>query len=204
METRHMETRRIGNIEVTVVGLGTNSFGAYIDQAGATEVVDAAIDAGINFFDTADVYGSGASEVLLGKALGSRRDDVVIATKFGMPLSDGEALRRARVRAPRVRCQPAATRHRPHRSLLPAHSRPDGADRGDPRRARRAGQGRQGPRDRVLQLRDRPDRRRDEGGRQCGYGAVRGGRERAQPASAREHQCTRQHRSTRRPPAAPS
>jgi aryl-alcohol dehydrogenase-like predicted oxidoreductase len=47
-------------------------------------VVDAAIDAGINFFDTADVYGSGESEVLLGKALGSRRDDVVIATKFGM------------------------------------------------------------------------------------------------------------------------
>jgi len=53
-----METRRIGNIEVTVVGLGTNSFGAYIDQAGAKEVVDAAIDAGINFFDTADIYGT--------------------------------------------------------------------------------------------------------------------------------------------------
>ncbi|MDT7655285.1 MAG: hypothetical protein QOI36_6703, partial [Pseudonocardiales bacterium] len=85
-----METRHIGNIEVTVVGLGTNSFGAYIDQAGAKEVVDAALDAGINFFDTADVYGSGASETLLGKALGARRDDVVIATKFGMPLADGK------------------------------------------------------------------------------------------------------------------
>jgi aryl-alcohol dehydrogenase-like predicted oxidoreductase len=85
-----METRRIGNIEVTVVGLGTNSFGAYIDQAGAKEVVDAAIDAGINFFDTADIYGSGASEVALGKTLGSRRDDVVIATKFGMPLAEGK------------------------------------------------------------------------------------------------------------------
>jgi aryl-alcohol dehydrogenase-like predicted oxidoreductase len=85
-----MEIRHIGSLEVTVVGLGTNSFGAYIDQAGATEVVDAAIDAGINFFDTADVYGSGASEVLLGKALGSRRDDVVIATKFGMPLAQGK------------------------------------------------------------------------------------------------------------------
>ena len=57
-KTQHMETRRIGNIEVTVVGLGTNSFGAYIDQAGAKEVVDAAIDAGINFFDTADIYGT--------------------------------------------------------------------------------------------------------------------------------------------------
>jgi aryl-alcohol dehydrogenase-like predicted oxidoreductase len=85
-----METRHIGSLEVTVVGLGTNSFGAYIDEAGATEVVDAAIDAGINFFDTADVYGSGASEVLLGKALGSRRDDFVIATKFGMPLAQGK------------------------------------------------------------------------------------------------------------------
>jgi aryl-alcohol dehydrogenase-like predicted oxidoreductase len=85
-----METRPIGNLEVTVVGLGTNSFGAYIDEAGAKEVVDAALDAGINFFDSADVYGSGASEVILGKALGPRRDDVVIATKFGMPLSDGK------------------------------------------------------------------------------------------------------------------
>jgi aryl-alcohol dehydrogenase-like predicted oxidoreductase len=85
-----METRHIGSLEVTVVGLGTNSFGAYIDEAGAKEVVDAAIDAGINFFDTADVYGSGASEVLLGKTLGSRRDDVLIATKFGMPLAEGK------------------------------------------------------------------------------------------------------------------
>jgi aryl-alcohol dehydrogenase-like predicted oxidoreductase len=85
-----METRHIGSLEVTVVGLGTNSFGAYIDEAGAKEVVDAALDAGINFFDTADVYGGGASEVFLGKALGSRRDDVLIATKFGMPLGEGE------------------------------------------------------------------------------------------------------------------
>jgi aryl-alcohol dehydrogenase-like predicted oxidoreductase len=138
-----METRHIGNIEVTFVGLGTNSFGACIDQAGAKEVVDAALDAGINFFDTADVYGSGASEVLLGKALGSRRYDVVIAAKFGMPARSRETRRHTRVRAHRVRRQPAATRHRPHRSLLPAHRRPDGADRGDPRRARRAGQGRQ-------------------------------------------------------------
>jgi aryl-alcohol dehydrogenase-like predicted oxidoreductase len=84
-----MEKRHIGSLEVTVVGQGTNSFGAYIDEAGAKEVVDAAIDAGINFFDTADVYAGGASEVALGKALGSRRDDVVIASKFGMPLAEG-------------------------------------------------------------------------------------------------------------------
>ncbi|MDT5125413.1 MAG: hypothetical protein QOH54_1057, partial [Mycobacterium sp.] len=80
-ETQHMETRPIGNLEVTVVGLGTNSFGAYIDEAVAKEVTNAALDAGINFFDCADVYASGASEEILGRTLGSRRDDVVIATK---------------------------------------------------------------------------------------------------------------------------
>jgi aryl-alcohol dehydrogenase-like predicted oxidoreductase len=84
-----METRHIGSLEVTLVGLGTNSFGAYIDEAGAKEVVDAAIDEGINFFDTADVYGGGQSEEILGKVLGSRRDDVIIASKFGMPLAEG-------------------------------------------------------------------------------------------------------------------
>jgi aryl-alcohol dehydrogenase-like predicted oxidoreductase len=107
-----MKTRHIGNLEVTVVGLGTNSFGAYIDEASAQEVVDAALDVGINFFDSADVYGSGASEVILGKALGPRRDDVVIATKFGMPLSDGKPSATPEyVRSKRR--QPAATRHRP-------------------------------------------------------------------------------------------
>ena len=50
-----METRHIGNLEVTVVGLGTNSFGAYIDEASAQEVVGAALGVGINFFDSADV-----------------------------------------------------------------------------------------------------------------------------------------------------
>ena len=54
-ETPHMETRHIGNLEVTVVGLGTNSFGAYIDGASAQEVVDAALGVGINFFDSADL-----------------------------------------------------------------------------------------------------------------------------------------------------
>jgi aryl-alcohol dehydrogenase-like predicted oxidoreductase len=76
-----MEMRRIGSLEVTVVGLGTNNFGFGMDAADVGPVVDAALDAGINFFDTADSYGE--SEARLGKALGSRRDDVVIATKFG-------------------------------------------------------------------------------------------------------------------------
>jgi aryl-alcohol dehydrogenase-like predicted oxidoreductase len=85
-----METRHIGSLEVTLVGLGTNMFGVRLDEAGATEVTDAALDMGITFFDCADIYGGGASEVLLGKALGSRRGDVVIASKFGMPLGEGQ------------------------------------------------------------------------------------------------------------------
>ena len=71
---------------VSTVGLGTNAFGARIDADQTQAVVDAAIDAGITLFDTADTYGLGASEELLGKALGKRRDDVVVATKFGMDM----------------------------------------------------------------------------------------------------------------------
>ncbi len=84
-----METRKIGSLDVSVVGLGCNNFGMRIDETQTKEVVDAAIDAGINFFDTADVYGGrGRSEEFLGKGLGSRRDDVIVATKFGSPMSD--------------------------------------------------------------------------------------------------------------------
>ena len=85
-----MEKRHIGSLEVSVAGYGTNTFNRTVNEADAKELVYAAIDAGVNFFDTADVYGNGASEGLLGKALGSRRDEVVIATKFGMPLVAGE------------------------------------------------------------------------------------------------------------------
>ncbi len=83
-----MRTRRIGSLDVSVVGLGCNNFGGRIDQAGTTAVVDAAIEAGINFFDTADIYGGTHSEVMLGKALGPRRDGVIVATKFGVPIDD--------------------------------------------------------------------------------------------------------------------
>jgi aryl-alcohol dehydrogenase-like predicted oxidoreductase len=84
-----MEMRKIGGLDVSVVGVGCNNFGMRIDEAQTKAVVDAAIDAGINFFDSADAYGGrGKSEELLGKALGSRRDDVLIATKFGSPMSD--------------------------------------------------------------------------------------------------------------------
>lgn len=80
-----METRSIGSLQVSVVGLGTNNFSMRIDEARSTEVVQACLDSGINFFDTADVYGSPRtmSEEILGRALGKRRDEAVIATKFG-------------------------------------------------------------------------------------------------------------------------
>ncbi len=80
----------IGSLTVSVVGLGCNNFGGRIDQAATQAVIDAALDEGITLFDTADIYGGGRSEELLGVALGSRRDEVVIATKFGM--GDGTSL----------------------------------------------------------------------------------------------------------------
>jgi aryl-alcohol dehydrogenase-like predicted oxidoreductase len=70
------------------VGVGCNNFGARLDQDRASAVVRGAIDAGVNFFDTADIYGATNSEVFLGVALGDRRSDVVVATKFGMPIDD--------------------------------------------------------------------------------------------------------------------
>jgi aryl-alcohol dehydrogenase-like predicted oxidoreductase len=71
-------------LTVSTVGLGCNNFGARMADEDVPAVVNAAIDAGITLFDTADVYGNaGGSEILLGEALGSRRDDVIIATKFG-------------------------------------------------------------------------------------------------------------------------
>jgi aryl-alcohol dehydrogenase-like predicted oxidoreductase len=81
-----METRRIGSLNVSVVGLGCNNFGWRLDADGTSVVVHAALDAGINFFDTADIYGGTRSEEFLGRALGRRRNEVVIATKFGMPV----------------------------------------------------------------------------------------------------------------------
>jgi len=83
-----MQTRRIGSLSVTVVGLGCNNFGMTIDERQSADVVHAALDAGINFFDTADIYGGTNSEQFLGRALGSRRSEAVVATKFGMRAND--------------------------------------------------------------------------------------------------------------------
>jgi aryl-alcohol dehydrogenase-like predicted oxidoreductase len=82
-----VDFRRLGTsgLVVSLVGLGCNNFGRRVDAAGTRAVVDAALDEGVNLFDTADSYGSpaGSSEEFLGAALRGRRDDVVIATKFG-------------------------------------------------------------------------------------------------------------------------
>jgi aryl-alcohol dehydrogenase-like predicted oxidoreductase len=92
-----MRTRALGPLEVTVVGLGCNNFGGRIDEAATRLVVDAAIEAGVTFFDTADIYGNaGGSEELLGRVLQGRRDRIVLATKFGKPMGDGAERRGTR------------------------------------------------------------------------------------------------------------
>jgi aryl-alcohol dehydrogenase-like predicted oxidoreductase len=80
---------------VSVVGLGCNNFGGRIDEAATAAVIDAALDAGVTFFDTADIYGNkGGSETLIGRLLGSRREQIVLATKWGAaPLGDDENVR---------------------------------------------------------------------------------------------------------------
>jgi aryl-alcohol dehydrogenase-like predicted oxidoreductase len=86
-----MTYRRLGEsgLVVSTVGLGCNNFGRKLDLDGTRAVVDAALDVGINFLDTADIYGEphGKSEEHLGTVLRGRRDEVVLATKFGMDMS---------------------------------------------------------------------------------------------------------------------
>jgi aryl-alcohol dehydrogenase-like predicted oxidoreductase len=95
-----LPTRALGILgpEVTVIGLGCNNFGRRVDLEGTRAVVDAALEQGITFFDTADIYGSphGRSEELLGEVLDGRRDQVVLATKFGMDMDDGRGPRGSR------------------------------------------------------------------------------------------------------------
>jgi aryl-alcohol dehydrogenase-like predicted oxidoreductase len=87
-----MEYRRLGNsgLQVSLAGLGCNNFGMRIDAEQTRAVVHCALDEGITLFDTADIYGNrGQSEEMLGKALGSRRHEVVLASKFGMAMGEG-------------------------------------------------------------------------------------------------------------------
>ncbi|HSU83773.1 MAG TPA: aldo/keto reductase [Thermoanaerobaculia bacterium] len=83
-----METRKIGSLNVSIAGLGCNNFGWRLDYDRTVAVVDAALEAGINLLDTADIYGSTESEEFLGRALQGLRGKVVLATKFGMKMDE--------------------------------------------------------------------------------------------------------------------
>jgi aryl-alcohol dehydrogenase-like predicted oxidoreductase len=86
-----MRYRRLGSsgLKASVVGLGGNTFGRFIDAAQTAEIVHAALDAGVNFFDTAEVYGLGVSEQFLGRALADRRHGAIITTKTGWRIGKG-------------------------------------------------------------------------------------------------------------------
>ena len=94
-----LEQRALGDRGplVPVVGLGCNNFGRRVDLQGTRRVLDAALEHGVTFLDTADIYGgAGASETLMGQALSGRRDAYVLATKFGMDMGDGAGPRGSR------------------------------------------------------------------------------------------------------------
>jgi aryl-alcohol dehydrogenase-like predicted oxidoreductase len=93
-----LPTRELGKsgLRVSIVGLGCNNFGRRIDLEATRAVVDAALEEGVTFFDTADIYGRGQSEEYLGEVLQGRRDQVVLATKFGMDMGDGKGPRGSR------------------------------------------------------------------------------------------------------------
>ena len=86
-----MEYRRLGNsgLKVSSVGLGTNNFGGRMDEASSIEVIQSAIDHGINMLDTANIYGANLSEVYIGKAVKGQRDKVLLATKVSGKMGDG-------------------------------------------------------------------------------------------------------------------
>jgi aryl-alcohol dehydrogenase-like predicted oxidoreductase len=93
-----LPTRQLGDsgLQVSIVGLGCNNFGRRLGLDGTRAVVEAALEEGVTFFDTADIYGRGSSEELLGEVLEGRRDQVVLATKFGMDMGDGKGPRGSR------------------------------------------------------------------------------------------------------------
>jgi aryl-alcohol dehydrogenase-like predicted oxidoreductase len=123
-----VRTRRIPGttLEASVVGLGCNNFGGRIDEEASRAVIDAALDAGVTFFDTADVYGGGGgSEEIIGRALEGRRDRVVLATKFGHEMGDGERARGSRAYV-RKAVEASLRRLRTDRIDLYQYHRPDG------------------------------------------------------------------------------
>jgi aryl-alcohol dehydrogenase-like predicted oxidoreductase len=108
-----METRKIGSLEVSVVALGCNNFGGGFDQDLADEVVHAALDAGITYFDTAEGYGKGKSEEVVGKALQGHRQGVVVATKYDGRPEEARAHAEASLQRLGVDCIDLYTLHHP-------------------------------------------------------------------------------------------
>jgi aryl-alcohol dehydrogenase-like predicted oxidoreductase len=122
-----MRQNQLGRSELTVsaVGLGCNNFGRRLDLPGARAVIDAALEAGITFLDTADIYGGGESERIIGEVLAGRRDRVVLATKFGMDMGDGTQARGAAEYVRRA-IQASLERLRTDHIDLYYYHRPDG------------------------------------------------------------------------------
>ncbi len=167
-----MEQRALGKqgLEVSAEGLGCmgmSEFYGAADEGEAIATIHRALDLGVTLIDTADIYGPHTNEVLVGTAIADRRDQVVLATKFGIvrdpenPQARGWQ-RASRVRDLRLRGVAAASCGRPHRPLLPASRRPGRADRGDRRRHVGARRRRQGALPRALRglSRDDPSRTR--------------------------------------------
>lgn len=118
-----MEMRRIGSLSVPAVGLGCNNFGIRLDYDASVRVLDAALDAGVNFLDTADIYGATRSEEFIGRALEGRRDRIVLATKFGMRIDD--ARQGGRPEYARKACEDSLRRLRTDHIDLYQYHRPD-------------------------------------------------------------------------------
>ena len=160
----NIETRPLGHsgIQVSVVGLGCNQFGGRLDLEGTRAVLDGAISEGITFLDTADRYGNTRSEEFIGEVLKGRRDEVVLATKFGMDLGDGWTGPRGAPDYIQHAVEDSLRRLQTDVIDVYWYHRPDGVTPiGDTLAgARRAGQGRHGPRDRRVELRARADRAR--------------------------------------------
>ena len=163
-----MQRRVLGSsgFEISTIGLGSWAIGGHMwggqDDAKSVEAIHAAVDHGINWIDTAPIYGSGHSEEVVGRAVkqlpAARRP--LIFTKFGLGADSDvrEAIGIGRRGPGRVRRQPAPARRRAHRSLSAALAGA-AADRGNGGGVRGAAEGRQDPRDRRLELLGRPARR---------------------------------------------
>jgi aryl-alcohol dehydrogenase-like predicted oxidoreductase len=128
VSTDAVRTRRLGEggPDVSVVGLGCNNFGNRCDLEQTRAVVEAALDAGVTLFDTADVYGEGSSESFLGEILAGRRDRVLIATKFGHEMPDGPDVPRGSRAWMRWACEQSLRRLRTDVIDLYQYHRPDG------------------------------------------------------------------------------